>query len=203
MEEERRAQQQGEEPQDHRARDLVVQVFVGVQGNAAHESKIDAHDIQADESHCRGAATDGAATHTSHIPPDTEGEDDDDHSADFEGRVEECARQIAEDPQLAEVQLPPQRVARRCDRQQQSADQDDQGRPADVQRRDRVEAAREGAQARHRERKGDSGAEHGAHVGDLSSGRNEDPPTPRDPRPPSAHSGNEPGESLVFCLPRP
>ncbi|BFM24739.1 hypothetical protein CHE218_17810 [Microbacterium sp. che218] len=40
-------------------------------------------------------------------------------------------------------------------------------------------------------------------MGDLSFRRNGDPPSSRDPRPPSARSGRRQGETLVLCLPRP
>jgi hypothetical protein len=187
-------EQEGRETQHHHSGDFVVQVFVGVQRNAAHERQIHADDRQEE---CRGGgctATASPASEPAQVTTNPHGVDDHERSADLERRVEERGREVAERAELAEVQLPPQRVARREDGCQDAADQDDEHETGQVHRGDVVETAGEAPRERGKVGRRDGGADRNAHFGHFRRGRIGRPPTPRDPQPPSAHSGLSRGD---------
>jgi hypothetical protein len=108
----RSAHEQDQEAEHHHGRHPVVEVLVGVQGHAPHQGEADADHVQADAREGGGPAADGSSTEAADIPSDEEGEHDDHESADLERRIEQCTREITEDSELAEMQLPPQWVAR-------------------------------------------------------------------------------------------
>ncbi len=144
------------------------------------------------EEECRGggsAAPSRASSEATEITPHARGVDDDERTADLERGVEECRREVVEGAELAEVELPPRRIARGEDRREDAADQHDEHEPGEVHGGDGVEAAHETPREGGEGGGGDGGTDRNAHLGHFRRGRVGCPPTPRDPQPPSAHSG--------------
>jgi hypothetical protein len=121
-----RRDQQGGETEHHHAGDLVVQVLVAVQGHAAHEREVDPDHGEAQESDRRGSPSTRSGSESAQFATHPHGVDDDEHAADLERVVEQGARHVVERPELAEVQVPPQRIGRGEDRRQDAAHQHDQ-----------------------------------------------------------------------------
>ncbi len=189
VQQERRGQKERRETEDHHPGDLVMEVLVGVERNAPHEGEIDADHREEEGGRRRRAPTPGAAPESPQIAAHAHGENDDERAADLERGVEERGRQVAERAELAEVQLPPQRVARGQDRGQDAADQHDEHGAGEVHRGDLVEATGEAPRKMGEGGGRDGGTDRNAHFGHFRRGRFGRPPTPRDPQPPSAHSG--------------
>lgn len=189
VQQEGRREEERRETEDHHSGDLVVQVFVGVERHAAHERKVHADHRQEEGCGGRSTAPARAAAETAQVAPHPDGVDHDERPTDLEGRVEERGRQVAERPELTEVQLPPEWVARGEDGCQDPAHQHDEHEPGEVHSGDVVEAAREAPCECGKGNRRDGGADRNAHFGHFRRGRIGRPPTPRDTQPPSAHSG--------------
>lgn len=189
VEKERGGQQERRETEDHHSGDLVVQVFVGVERNAPDEGQIHADHGEEECGGGGGAAASCAPPETPQITPHAHRVDHDERPADFERGVEECRREVVEGAELAEVELPPRRVARGEDRGEDAADEHDEDEPGEVHGGDRVDAPGETPRDGGQDGGGDGGTDRNAHFGHFRRGRVGCPPTPRDPQPPSAHSG--------------
>ena len=197
VQQDRRRDQQGREAQHHHARDLVVQVLVRVQGNASDEGEVHADHGEAELRHGRRSPPARASSQSAQIAPHPDGVDDDEDAADLERGVEERARDVAERPELAEVQLPPQRVGGGEDRGEDPPDEDDQDERRQLHGRHGARAPHESAGDGHQLARGREGRGGRNGVADRDAhcrvcfpwGRTASPPAPRDPRPPSAYSG--------------
>ncbi|WP_240742767.1 MULTISPECIES: hypothetical protein [Microbacterium] len=135
VQEHRRREQERGEAQDHSRSDIVVDGLVDVEGNASHQRQIDA---DRGEEHLGGPARAPAAdegAQADEIAAYPVRVDRHEGAADHEGAVEEGAGGVVEGAQLAEVQVPPQRIGRRQHRQQDAADEHDEHPEGQLHRR--------------------------------------------------------------------
>ncbi|MDF2992398.1 MAG: hypothetical protein K0S37_2912 [Microbacterium sp.] len=186
-----RGDQQRREAEDHHARDLVVQILVAVEGNAAHERQVDPDHGEAQESDRRCSPSSGPAAQAAQIATYADRIDDDEHPAELESAVEQGTRDIVECSELAEVQLPPERIGRGHDRREDATDEHDQDQRGQVHRRQGVRASCQSAHGgddSSRRREGEGGrnglADRDAHFGVLSLGTDRKPPSTARPSAP-------------------
>jgi len=135
VKQDRRRQQQRGEAEHHGARDVVVQGLVDVERDASDQREVHTHDRQADLRDERRTAADVDAADAPEVAPHAVGVQGHSDPRDDQRAVEEAPRRVAVRAELAEVELPPQRLGRREDRQQDAADEDHEGCCAEVHRR--------------------------------------------------------------------
>jgi len=184
VQQDRRGDEQRSEAEHHHPGDLVVQVFVGVEGDAADEGQVHADDGEAEPGDRGGTPTARPSAQATQVAAHAHGVDGHEHAPDLERRVEQGPRDIVEGPELAEVQLPPERVGRGDDRRQNPAHEHDQDQGGQVHRRQRVRASRQSLRGgdrvpRGRERGGggNGSADRDAHCGLLSLGADRKSPS--------------------------
>lgn len=109
--------------------------LVDVEGNAADEPEAHTDDAQAELRGGGRAAAHVDALNAPKVSAHAASEEGHDHTGEHEGAVEERTRGVMERAQAAEVQLPPQRVARGEDRGEDAAAQHHEGDRRELSRR--------------------------------------------------------------------
>jgi hypothetical protein len=125
VQEQRRGQQQSGESEDHGRGDMIVHGLVHVEGHAPDQGEIHADGGEEGLRGIAGTAASDAPPQAGEVAADAAREDGDERAGHHERAVEERPRGVVEGSQAAEVQVPPQRIGRGQDRQQDAADEYD------------------------------------------------------------------------------